>query len=367
MTLMKYRYLHIKMLCVLVTILMPLSVTKAQVVVDVRMDTLSILIGEPAKISLDVTCDAGAQVTMPMFQQGDMLVKNVEVLGVQKLDTQYVNDRKRMLLSHAYSVTSFDSSLYYLPPFQVEVDGKVYASKSLALRVFTLPIDTLNTNIYFGTKGVQSPLFTWDDWKAPLGYAFLLMWVSILAVYLMMRIRDNKPIIRIISRIPKLPPHQIAMKEIDKIKSERKWTAEDSKEYYTLLTDTLRTYIHNRYGFNAMEMTSAEIIDRLMSMKDDLALEELRDLFRTADLVKFAKYNTLINENDRNLVSAVEFINQTKVEVDPNAKPEQELVTVEEKRSKRYVLLLRVGILVSVLTSITLMMWIVWILYRLLY
>ena len=35
-------------------------------------------------------------------------------------------------------------------------------------------------------------------------------------------------------------------------------------------------------------------------------------LFQTADLVKFAKYNTLINENDANLVNAIEFINQTK-------------------------------------------------------
>lgn len=34
----------------------------------------------------------------------------------------------------------------------------------------------------------------------------------------------------------------------------------------------------------------------------------------TADLVKFAKYSTLINENDMNLVNAIEFINQTKQE-----------------------------------------------------
>ena len=46
-------------------------------------------------------------------------------------------------------------------------------------------------------------------------------------------------------------------------------------------------------------------------------LDELRNLFRTADLVKFAKYSTLLNENDMNLVNAINFIDQTKIEGQP--------------------------------------------------
>ena len=45
-------------------------------------------------------------------------------------------------------------------------------------------------------------------------------------------------------------------------------------------------------------------------------------LFETADLVKFAKHAPMMNENDMNLVNAIEFINETKVEEDPNAKKE---------------------------------------------
>ena len=43
----------------------------------------------------------------------------------------------------------------------------------------------------------------------------------------------------------------------------------------------------------------------------------------------------MINENDMNLVNAIDFINQTKVEVDPNIKPQPTEITVEEKRSRR--------------------------------
>ena len=91
-------------------------------------------------------------------------------------------------------------------------------------------------------------------------------------------------------------------------------TSEDQKTYYTRLTDTLRKYIEERFGFNAMEMTTTEIIARLRENKDQAMIQELRELFETADLVKFAKYSTLINENDLNLVNAINFIDQTKTQ-----------------------------------------------------
>lgn len=59
-----------------------------------------------------------------------------------------------------------------------------------------------------------------------------------------------------------------------------------------------------------------------------------------------AKYAPLLNENDMNLMSAVEFINQTKVEPDPNEKPAPTEITVEEKRSRRTKMLLLGGIVV---------------------
>ena len=119
---------------------------------------------------------------------------------------------------------------------------------------------------------------------------------------------------------------------INKLKAGTINTASDQKAYYTTLVDTLRTYLQERFGFNAMEMTSAEIIEHLQAENDEEALNELRELFRTADLVKFAKYTTLINENDRNLVTAVEYINQTKIEEE--VKPQPTEIVVEEKRSK---------------------------------
>ena len=114
--------------------------------------------------------------------------------------------------------------------------------------------------------------------------------------------------------------------------------------HYTELTDVLRAYIKGRFGFNAQEMTSSEIIDKLLEVNDKEAIKDLRELFQTADLVKFAKHTPLMNENDANLVNAIDFINDTKEKEDENAKPQPTEITIVEKRSLRTKVLLGVGI-----------------------
>ena len=121
------------------------------------------------------------------------------------------------------------------------------------------------------------------------------------------------------------------------------WQKGQPKEYYTELTDTLRTYIKERFHFNALEMTSGEIIEKLLETNDKQAIADLRELFQTADLVKFAKHNPLMNENDANLLNAIDFINDTKEQEAPGAKPQPTEITVVEKRSLQTKLLLGAG------------------------
>ena len=86
--------------------------------------------------------------------------------------------------------------------------------------------------------------------------------------------------------------------------------------------------------------------DKLLEINDKDAIRDLMELFRTADLVKFAKHTPLMNENDANLVNAIDFINDTKEKEDENAKPQPTEITVVEKRSLRTKVLLGLGIAV---------------------
>lgn len=312
------------------------------VTVEAKIDSLQILIGEQAHIELSVALDANQRAIFPVFK--DTLVNGIEVLDVAKADTQYLNDRKRMLITQQYTITSFDSALYYIPPMTVEVGREKHQSNSLALKVYSVPVDTLQPDVFFPQKGVMKPDFVWEDWYGLIACVVLFFPFAFLLVYLVRRIMDNKPIIRKVKVEPKLPPHQAAMQMIEKIKSEQKAHSENAKEYYTELTDVIRTYIRDRFGFNALEMTSTEIIDRLTEEGNKESIGELKELFVTADLVKFAKHNPMLNENDANLINAIGFIDETKEKEDENAKPQPTEITIVEKRSLRTKILLGVGI-----------------------
>ncbi|MBP5408999.1 MAG: hypothetical protein J6Y46_02440 [Prevotella sp.] len=293
----------------------------AQVGVEAKIDSIQMLIGQQVHVTVTATTPSNAKVVFPSFKSRDTLVAGVEVLNISKEEKEELEQGQQQI-SRVYTLTSFDGKLYYLPPFQVKVDGKTYQSKSLALKVLEVEVDTTNLNQYYGPKDVQNNPFLWSDWSTAFWLSVLILLLMAVAYYLYLRLRDNKPIIKSFKIVKRLLPHQKAMKEIEQIKADKMVSSENQKEYYTKLTDTLRRYIEERYKFSAMEMTSSEIIERLTQDGDQKSLDELRELFTTADLVKFAKYSTLINENDKNLVSAIEFINQTK----------QELQVVEEEK-----------------------------------
>ena len=306
----------------------------AQVTVDVRIDSMALLVGEQAKIKLDVIAPATKAVTFPDLRPGSILTGDVEVVELTPIDTVPLNDGKTLQLSRSYTITSFcdHDTLYQLPPFEIKVGDDVELSKSLALKIFTIDVDTLHVDEFFPPKEYEKVPITWDDVKGAIYMSCVVLLLLALAFFLFYRYRTGQPILNLnLRREKKLPPHQVALAEINRIKSERKWADEDSKEYYTLLTEALRRYMSERYSFNAMEMTSSDIIEHLHK-HDDVMLEELRQLFGTADLVKFAKASTLIGENDLNLVNAITYIQQTKVEEDPNAKPEPEPVSKEQQQ-----------------------------------
>ena len=335
----------------------------ANVSVEARIDSIEMFIGQQVHVTVSATTDKPSAVVFPAFGSQQMIIPGVEVLGTDEVPEETIENGMRY--SRIYTLTSFDANLYYLPPFEVSVDGKKYKSKSLALKVLTVNVDTTNVDQFFGIKDVQDNPFMWSDWSGIFWNSVLLLVLAVFGGYLYLRMRDNKPIIKRIRIIKRLLPHQKAMKSIEEIKSDRMTVSDNQKEYYTKLTDTLRRYIHERYGFNAMEMTSDEIIGRLMEESDRNAIDELRELFRTADLVKFAKYSTLINENDRNLVNAIEFINSTKIEKMPVEEPETP-ISEEDMRSHRSRMMLKAAIAVIAAACLALLVWVVYDMWQLL-
>ena len=341
-----------KRLLLLISLTYVTATALAQVGVEATIDSIQMLIGQQVHVTLTATTPVDATVVFPTYKSREQLVAGVEVLTVSEEKKETMDGGQR--LSRIYTLTSFDGNLYYLPPFKVKVNGKEYQSKSLALKVMEVDVDTTKMNQFFGPKDVQDNPFQWSDWSLVFWLSVLLLVLLGVAAYLYVRLRDNKPLIKSFKLVKRLLPHQKAMKEIEQIKADKMVSSENQKEYYTKLTDTLRRYIEERYKFSAMEMTSSEIIERLTQDGDQKSLDELRQLFTTADLVKFAKYSTRINENDMNLVNAIELINQTKRET-PVVEEEKPQISEADQRTlkARRILKWAIG---SILTACLLML-----------
>lgn len=343
--------------------LIPL-VVPAQVLVEQKIDSIGILIGQQAHLSVSVTARKGAHVQFPDFVKlPKSLVPGVEVLSWCG-DTADVDDGQQKI-TRIFTITSFDEALYSIPPIKVKVDGREYAGGKLALKVITMDVDTLHPNQFFPPKDVQDNPFSWSEWKGVFGVSLFAVLLLLLMVYLLIRLKENKPIVTRIRIVKRVLPHQKALSAIDKIKAEHMQTSENQKAYYTRLTDTLRQYIEERFGFSAMEMTSSEIIEHLQSAGDSQMIGELRELFQTADLVKFAKYSTLLGENDLNLVNAVNFIDQTKLENQPTEERIVPKLSDSDKKTRKNRLTIKSLLLLLLAVVLSLLGYIVYVIVEL--
>lgn len=286
-----------------------------------------ILIGEQALINLQVIAPKDKEILFPVYQ--DSIVGGLEVLSMGNADTT-ITDNVRTI-NVKYLVTSFDSTLYFIPSMPVSDGMDTVFSNSFGLKV-TAPelkdstlayLEKINTgqtdSIDFDAlqlndiKPIQKLPFSWKDFLGLLWIPLIiLLLLAIVGTIIYLIIRKNKKGY-FFTPPPVLPAHVRAMKSLDKIKTEKLWQQERHKEFYTQLTDVLRRYIHERYGVNSLEMTSGEILNIIRTKaEEDSVYENLKQVLTVADLVKFAKHKPFIDEHDLSMMNAYFFVNQTK-------------------------------------------------------
>lgn len=290
-----------------------------------------IKIGEQALINLKVIAPKDKRIAFPIYEP--YIVPGVEVLTMLPTDTTIENNV--MTLNFKYVVTSFDSTLYHIPAMPIFDGTDTILSNSFGLKV-TSPELSDSTLAYLekmnkgetdsidfnqlqlnDIKPVQKPPFVWTDYLwvlwILLGVALILGLIA-LFIYLVLKKKKKgyffkPPVVQ--------PAHVRAIEALDKLKADKIWQQGREKEFYTKLTDVLRVYIDERFGINALEMTSGEILNKIRQVSDtDSVYENLKQILSTSDLVKFAKYKPYPDENDLSMVNSYFFVNQTR-EADP--------------------------------------------------
>jgi hypothetical protein len=288
--------------------------------VEAALDTSKMRIGEQVKIDLYVSYNSNEKnVKIQWPSIGDTLTQKVEVVSASGIDTTLPaqSNSTKVFQHQQITVSVYDSGYYAIPGFRFIVNGDTVRplyTNPLLLEVHTVPTDTSAAKI----KDIKTVLGEPFSWKWYLSYIYwslaaliLIAAIVLLAIYF----RRKKRQLPVEPPKPKIPPHITALQSLEQIRAEQVWKEGRAKEYYSSISDTVRLYIEERFGVNALESTTDEIMMAFRSqVVDDESKNKLRQLLSLSDLVKFAKLQPVEPEHLLTLQNAFDFVNTTKRE-----------------------------------------------------
>jgi hypothetical protein len=295
-----------------------------QIKATATLDSLQILIGDQVNLTLELEKPENLTMDFPILAEN--ISEYIEILRQSPIDTTIL-ENNAIRLVQSFLITSFDSGEHRIPPFwfRLHLDDRIdsIASNELFLKVYTMEIDTTR-----GPTDIKMP------YGAPLTLKEVTPWIlGILLLagilffifYYISRRKRNLPVFVLPSK-PKEPAHVVALRNLDRIKDDKLWQRDKIKEYYSQVTDVLRTYIEERFAIPALEYTTDETIRAFMargSLVSAKSMSNLSQILSLADLVKFAKYLPLPDDHNLTLVNAYFFVDDTKIEeVKKTEKPE---------------------------------------------
>lgn len=286
---------------------------------NARLDSASMLMGNVNTLHLEVVQDKNIKGHFPLLQQigpegiATLLNDTIELQRPVKIDTLDVGSG-RIQINCEVPVQVFDSGYYKLPAFEFVAGRDTARSKELMLSV--VPIKA----------SVDDPIRPYTDVAQPENssifdkipdWLYYYWWIYLLAIalivggiFLWKRYRKEGTIL---SKKPEKSPYELAIEGLRSLKARKLWESGREKEYYTELTEILRKYLAGRFGIQAMEMTSKEIMSRLADLHgENIPREKMREVLDMADFVKFAMVRPLPDDNEALYRYALDFVESTR-------------------------------------------------------
>ena len=273
----------------------------------------SIGIGDRFLYTIEVERDLMQEVYFPDFKQS---VEHYEMIEDRPVDTLSREGRK-LKLRKSYLMAAFQEGIHNVLPEVMYLDKNIIdtlrGDDTLRLMVTTFEIDSTSHTI-FDIKPQRTLKFKFGEISGYVTWTIIAIIILVLLFLIAKRILAHygKSFSDIFKPAPPLPPHEIALRDLKKLHSERLWQEGNHKLYYSGLTDILRAYIAGQFGVGALEMTSDEIIEAMRGVEIPQKQKmDLTELLRDADLVKFAKAMPEAEANEAAYTMALSFVEQT--------------------------------------------------------
>lgn len=314
---MKFKIKYL--LIFLVALLPALNSSAGNITISAKLDSVNVLMGKLNTLHLQVVENEGTNGNLTIFNEMAKARGYAAVCGDSvEIGTNYTVDTTRVgsgriQLDYTIPVQAFDSGTYQLPKFVYLAGNDSAVSNSLTFNVY--PVNVNEDDQIEGFAPVSEPDNPrWYDWVPDpvldFWWVFLLVVLAVCAFFYGMRRYRGKGL-PFIAPKERPKPWIVALDSLQRLKNRKLWEQGMEKEYFTDLTDILREYLYERFGINAMEMTTRQIMDKIHESDLRDKRDYVKQILNVADFVKFAKVRPLPADSIAAYDNAVKFVEET--------------------------------------------------------
>lgn len=281
--------------------------------VESHVDRATITIGDRIVYTLVVKSDSTVKVE-PLALGSNLGA--FEVKDYKIYDSQKTKDGK-VINKSEYIITTFTTGEYVIPPITVnytDPSGEKKQIQSEPLFILVKSVGATESDKE-DIRGLKLPIEIKGRYWA---YLLILPILALLGAFGFLYYRQRTKAVAL-PKIPeelKKPAWEVALLELENLRSSDVLERKEIKKYYIILSDIIRKYLGRRYQITALDCTTQEV---RLEMKKAKVEGEVMDLVHgflcSCDLVKFAKYIPSKEEIEKDWNEAFTIVNITKQEV----------------------------------------------------
>ncbi len=255
-------------------------------------------IGDPFEILVVIEAPVNKKISQ-------VFADSIEPFVILDQKRKIVQEKGKVIDTYHFKVAAFNTGELTLPPFKFTV-GEGTTLDTIQTNTIEVKVQSLLSEDMKDINDIKPMI------EFPNLLPFILMIVVILlAIVLFFGFRLYRRIKRRIASPEKLIPcWEKALNALDALLKEEIVDGRTLKKFYYALTEILKRYLEERFGFPAIEQTTTEIIQSMKLQKIPLR-DDFQTVFTYADMVKYAKFIPPQNATE-NLVKQVrELIHKT--------------------------------------------------------
>ena len=285
--------------------LISISIKSQNVTANIESD--SILIGKELFYTIDIDMEKAENI---IFPDSTSFIP-FELISETKVDTTEIENGLRF--SKKYGIISFDEGDYVIPKIKVQIGNKLFSTDSKKITVNLVQVDTTKQGLY-EIKPSYDKFSLFEIIKLTLSNNYLV--IIFIISFILLLIYFKSKILRFFNPLlniePSLRPIELVVKRLNDLEKVNMDSKEGIKLFYSDLTFYLRSFFEKEVYDRALESTTRELIQGLNNVSEiksfpisKKSVKRIEEIFKRADLVKFAKFlpEKNIIQNDLKIIN----------------------------------------------------------------